>query len=83
MQLRQVEISDILSARDERAEKQRSMLEKYNRPLVSFTLNIAGSIKLDEDILRAYRSGRRLIENVLAANRIPVGSRGKNRVYRL
>ncbi len=72
MQLKRVEIKDILSARDERAEKQRTMLEKHNRPLISFTLNIAGSIKLDEDILRAYREGRGIIENVLDKNRMDV-----------
>ena len=72
MQLKRVEIMDILSARDERAEKQRSMLAKYSRPLISFTMNIAGSIKLDEEILRAYREGKKLIENVLDKNRVPV-----------
>lgn len=72
MQLKKVEVRDILSARDERAENQRAMLERHGRPLVSFTLNIAGSIKLDEDILRAYREGRSRIENVLNINRLAV-----------
>jgi len=71
MQLRRVEIMDILSARDERAELQRAMLEKHGRPLISYTLNIAGSIKLDEDVLCAYREGKKLIENVLVKNRFP------------
>lgn len=72
MQLRQVEIQDILSARDERAMLQRSMLNEHCCPLISFEMNIAGSVKLDEDILRAYREGVYLIENVLKINRIPV-----------
>lgn len=72
MQQKQVEIRDILSARDERAMLQREMLNEHRIPLVSFGMNIAGSVKLDEDILRAFREGVYLIENVLKINRISV-----------
>lgn len=72
MQQKQVEIRDILSARDERASLQQTMLNAHRIPLISFGMNIAGSVKLDEDILRAYREGVYLIENVLKINRIAV-----------
>lgn len=38
-------ILNILNARDERVKKQKQLIKKYERPLISYTLNIAGSIK--------------------------------------
>lgn len=62
MEIQTVQVSDMLQARDERAENQRRMLEKYHSPLISFTLNIAGPVKRDEWIERAFDEGVRRIE---------------------
>lgn len=60
--MRKVEVMDILEARDARVELQNTFLEKYRVPLVSFTLNIPGSIKYDAAIERAFRLG---VERIL------------------
>jgi len=61
MEIVPVTVSDMLRARDERVKRQQSLLEKHRCPLVSFTMNIAGAIKLDPAILRAFREGERMI----------------------
>ncbi|MBR6766999.1 MAG: citrate lyase holo-[Clostridia bacterium] len=55
--IRKVEVIDVLAARDARVELQNAFLEKYRVPLVSFTMNIPGSIKYDAAIDRAFRLG--------------------------
>lgn len=64
-EIRHVEVADMLRARDERAMRQRELLEKYGAPLVSFTMNIAGSIKNNRWIRRAFLEGVRRIERQL------------------
>lgn len=60
-ELRCVGVGDMLRARDARAERQRALLSKHHAPLISFTLNIAGEIKCDGQIRRAFEEGVRLI----------------------
>lgn len=62
----------MLAAREERAARQREMLERHGVPLISFSLNIAGAIKDTPLIRRAFLEGIRRVEGVLAAERIPV-----------
>ena len=64
-----VSVADMLRARDERAARQRALLEQYSLPVISFTMNIAGSIKLDADIERAFREGVGRIECCLRGKR--------------
>ena len=64
MQIRQVEIRDVLAARDARVERQNDFLRKYPHPIVSLTMNIAGPVKLDEAIFYAFREGVRRVEAV-------------------
>lgn len=40
-----VTLDEILAARDARAAAQQRLLSRYHRPLISFTLNIAGPVK--------------------------------------
>lgn len=72
MKLREVNIKEILEAREKRAENQWRMLERYNMPLISFTMNIAGPVKNDPWIERAFYEGIRRIESVLKGRRIEV-----------
>lgn len=64
-QIRAVEVADILRARDERVARQRTFLDRYASPLVSFTMNIAGSIKYDPEIHRAFSEGVKRIDRQL------------------
>ena len=61
IEIRHVEVMDMLCARDERLSRQNGFLQKYNAPLVSFTMNIAGSVKRDAEIERAFFEGKRRI----------------------
>lgn len=66
MEIVHVTVPDMLLARDLRVQKQQEMLNSHHCPLVSFTMNIAGAIKLDPAILRAFREGERMILRELA-----------------
>ena len=54
---REVTLMEMLEAREVRAGRQRELLERYARPVVSFTLNIAGPVKNGPVIRRAFREG--------------------------
>lgn len=68
--VRKVEVADILATRDARAELQQDMLKKWNMPLISFTMNIAGDIKHDFWIEKAFNEGVRRIEIQLKGRKI-------------
>ena len=65
LEVREVQIADVLRARDARAALQETLIARYNMPVVSFSMNIAGKIKLDAPICRAFREGVRRIESQL------------------
>lgn len=65
-EIRKVEVMDVLRARDARAERQYRLLETHAAPLISFTMNIAGEIKHNPLIERAFREGVKRIESQLA-----------------
>ena len=60
-EIRHVSVEDVLRARDERVSRQQAMLARHACPLVSFTLNIAGSVKNNALITRAFECGRQMI----------------------
>ncbi len=57
MDLREVELSDMLNAREARASRQRELLEQCQSPLISFTMNVAGPVKNSELIQKGYLEG--------------------------
>ena len=69
---RPVTVQDMLRARDERAQRQAEFLKMHRQPLISFTMNIAGEIKLDEQIHRAFLEGVKWINAHLSRRGIPV-----------
>lgn len=69
---RQATLEEILSAREERAMLQMEMLSKYGKPLVSFSMNIAGPVKNSPLIQRALEEGRRMLDDALAKAGIKV-----------
>ena len=78
MEIRPVTVADVLSARDARVERQERMRLEQGRTLFSFTMNIAGEIKQDAWIERAFLEGVRRSEVALTADGIAVAEREQN-----
>lgn len=60
-----VTLEEILHARDRRADAQRRLLRTYRMPLVSFTLNIAGPIKVTPLTALAFDAGLEALYSTL------------------
>ena len=60
----------MLNRREKRVTQQNEFLNKYSRPLVSFTLNIPGPIKTNEQILKAFTLGKSELLQKLALFKI-------------
>ena len=61
---------EILDAREKRAEKQKALLAKYQKPLLCFTMNIPGPVKLDRDVSIGFFVGCRLLQDSLRGCRL-------------
>ena len=63
----EVTLQDILQARETRAQRQQTLLQEHRVPLVCFTMNIAGPVKVTPLIQRGFEEGLKLLpqENVL------------------
>ena len=57
----EVTLSQILDARENRAKKQKQLLRKFQKPLICFTMNIAGPVKLTPEITRGFCFGSGLL----------------------
>ena len=68
---REITLTEMLAAREARASRQRELLEEYRRPLISFTLNIAGPEKNGPVLRRAFREGLARLETALSAAGLP------------
>jgi holo-ACP synthase/triphosphoribosyl-dephospho-CoA synthase len=60
-----VEVPDMLRARDGRAMAQRKLLERFHQPLLFFTMNIPGPVKVSPLIRIGFREGIRRLELAL------------------
>lgn len=58
-------MNELLNAREERALRQAQLRNQYQCPLVCFTMNIAGPVKISSEITRAFNFGLSLLENML------------------
>lgn len=67
-----VDVMDVLAARDRRAGRQRQLLAAYAKPLISFTMNIAGPIKRTALIEQGFDLGIARLEGQLRACRATV-----------
>ena len=54
MQGIEVGIDEILNCREKRVAIQNEMIKKYNKPVISFTMNIPGPIKTNNEIKKAF-----------------------------
>lgn len=66
----EVTLSEMLDARERRAFKQYTLLKKYNKTLLCFTMNIAGPIKNSPLIRRGFELGKQFLEEKLALSDI-------------
>jgi len=72
MQGIEVEIDEILDCREKRVAIQNEMIKKYNKPVISFTMNIPGPIKTNNEIKKAFDIGKNLILEKLKENNIEI-----------
>ena len=69
----EVTVQDMMEARDQRAQRQRELLEEYGQTLLCFTLNIPGPEKDNPLIRQGFRLGqRRLYQGFLRLGIQPV-----------
>ena len=66
----EVTIIEILDSREKRVQKQKELISRHNSPLICFTMNIAGPIKVTPLIKRAFFEGVSLLENALPEDKI-------------
>ena len=60
---------EILEAREARAARQKELLRQYGKPLVCFTMNIPGPVKVSPLITRGFQYGCRLLRALPALHR--------------
>ena len=72
MQGIEVGIDEILDCREKRVAIQNEMIKKYNKPVISFTMNIPGPIKTNNVIKKAFDIGKKLILEKLKENNIEI-----------
>lgn len=65
-----ITLEQILNARERRVSHQQELLDRYHKPLISFTMNIAGPIKNNPLIYRGFQLGLRCLKGQLSANKI-------------
>lgn len=58
---KEVSLLEMLDARERRAHRQQELLEQYHKPLICFTMNIAGPIKDSPLIRRGFARGQQLL----------------------
>lgn len=66
----EISLTQMLLARDRRAERQKELLEKYHKPLISVSMNIAGPVKQSPIIARGFELGMKDLGRLLAAEQI-------------
>ena len=67
-----VDVMDVLAARDRRAARQQELLTACAKPLISFTMNIAGPVKCTTLIERGFDLGLARLEDQMRACRASV-----------
>ena len=65
----EVTLMEMLEARERRAGRQRALLERFGKPMISFTMNIAGPVKNGPEIARGFDLGKELLHRQLMTRR--------------
>ena len=58
----EVSLQDILTSREQRVTRQNALLAKFQKPLICFTMNIAGPEKYNDHILWGFRLGNQWLK---------------------
>ena len=61
----EVTLEEMLDARERRVFLQNSLIQTYNKPIISFTLNIPGPVKVFDKIPETFEEGVRKIRQAL------------------
>ena len=72
MQGIEVGIDEVLNCREKRVAIQNEMIRKYKKPVISFTMNIPGPIKTNNEIKKVFDIGKNLILEKLKENNIEI-----------
>lgn len=72
IKMKQVSLEQILEARDARVARQKQLLGRFQMPLICFTMNIAGPVKVSSGIRQAFQLGSSLLLTRLAERGIVV-----------
>ena len=67
-----VTLTQVLAARDRRVQRQQALLKQYGKPLISFTMNIAGPVKTSALVEQGFRLSLRRLTQQLLRQRYPV-----------
>ncbi|WP_461205096.1 citrate lyase holo-[acyl-carrier protein] synthase [Clostridium sp. DL1XJH146] len=65
-------IYKILESREQRAEKQKSLIKEFDGSLISFTLNIPGARKDSLLFRKAHEEGFRLLVEAIEKDKLPI-----------
>lgn len=74
-----IELSRMLNARERRTELQQQLLARNGVPLISFTLNIAGPVKVFPMAVNTFEEGLHLILCQCKAYRLPILEKAETR----
>ena len=77
--MREISLQEVLDARERRAWKQRELLRQFQRPVLSFTMNIPGPVKDSPLIRRGFDAGLRRLDKALEQAGLPLLSREERR----
>lgn len=66
----EVTLAEILEAREKRVSRQKELIKKYSAPLICFTMNIAGPVKVTPLIERAFSEGLEILKSSLPEDKI-------------
>lgn len=70
--MREITLQEMLDARERRAFRQQALQAEYERPLISFSMNIPGPVKDSPLIRRGFFEGLRRLDAALAHKQIPI-----------
>lgn len=68
----EVTLQDILDARERRVSRQQALLKAYGKPLICFTMNIAGPEKNNALITKGFHIGLSMLDAQLCGSRVTV-----------
>lgn len=70
--LGEVALEEMLAARERRVMIQQNLIRSHRAPVISFTLNIPGPVKVFDGVPKAFENGCLAIEEQLRADSVPL-----------